>query len=416
MASRIVDRGVVVVIAAGNSGQDGPFLASNGASGRHSLTVGSVDPAPFPALGFSVNYNSNGGPNSTEAKYVPGSSAFPDDILDWPVVPITLNTSVENDACEPLPDDTPKLDEAIALVRFGGCTVNEKYANVADFGGKYVLFYSATNQSTAISGTQGSTGAIDATVGKTIIDALIDGGNVTASFDVKTAHYTNPYNAAGGKPAVYSSWGGTYDLAMKPDIAAPGSKILSSYPTDDYRVLSGTSMATPYVAGIAALWVGENGGREAHKDDPEWSKRLIARIMSSARTVPWSDWVASEKDYGYWAPSAQIGAGLVDAVSVLSYCTELGFDGRKFELNDTAHFSGTHSLDITNNGEEDVTYRFSLQTAGGYGSYEPSVPGEHTFGIPQVIVYAYIESTEMVPEISLPDEITIGAGDTRTVE
>lgn len=31
----MVDQGVVVVIAAGNAGEDGPFSASNGASGEH---------------------------------------------------------------------------------------------------------------------------------------------------------------------------------------------------------------------------------------------------------------------------------------------------------------------------------------------------------------------------------------------
>lgn len=35
LASRMVDQGVVVVIAAGNAGEDGPFSASNGASGEH---------------------------------------------------------------------------------------------------------------------------------------------------------------------------------------------------------------------------------------------------------------------------------------------------------------------------------------------------------------------------------------------
>lgn len=35
----MVDQGVVVVIAAGNSGEDGPFEASNGASGEHVVST-----------------------------------------------------------------------------------------------------------------------------------------------------------------------------------------------------------------------------------------------------------------------------------------------------------------------------------------------------------------------------------------
>lgn len=39
VASRMVDQGVVVVIAAGNDGEDGPFSASNGASGQHVVST-----------------------------------------------------------------------------------------------------------------------------------------------------------------------------------------------------------------------------------------------------------------------------------------------------------------------------------------------------------------------------------------
>jgi hypothetical protein len=69
---------------------------------------------------------------------------------------------------------------------------------------------------------------------------------------------------------------GFYEL-IKPDIVAPGVGITSTFPGGEYRSFDGTSMATPHIAGCAALI------RQLH---PSWSPQMIqANLMNTARDL-----------------------------------------------------------------------------------------------------------------------------------
>ncbi|MEV8143850.1 S8 family serine peptidase [Specibacter sp. NPDC078709] len=92
------------------------------------------------------------------------------------------------------------------------------------------------------------------------------------------------------------------------DVAAPGSRILSTLPNNKYGLLSGTSMASPQVAGVLALMKSEH---------PGWApSNMIAQLRSQAQdqsckpsaTPTGSECVGSAANNSYY------GEGIVDAL------------------------------------------------------------------------------------------------------
>lgn len=143
-AQRIVEAGVPCVLAAGNSGSGGLFLAGAGATGRGVTSVGSADSTELGLVLVRGSFAARGLSNaSTPAEpfgWEPGTPAFGN--VSLPLYAVSNSTSVEDDACSPLPDSTPDLSGYVTLVRQGYCSDYIKAQNIAAKGARYMLAYS----------------------------------------------------------------------------------------------------------------------------------------------------------------------------------------------------------------------------------------------------------------------------------
>lgn len=102
------------------------------------------------------------------------------------------------------------------------------------------------------------------------------------------------------EPALFSSRGAAAG-AGKPDLVAPGVGVVSAMPGGGYARLSGTSMATPHLAGVVALMWSANGSLIG---DVATTTRIL---RDTARPLPEPD------EFSCGGGGAVTGAGLVDA-------------------------------------------------------------------------------------------------------
>ncbi|MDO4793461.1 MAG: S8 family serine peptidase [Filifactor alocis] len=128
-------------------------------------------------------------------------------------------------------------------------------------------------------------------------------------------------NPNGYKLSAFSSWGMTQEGNLKPDISAPGGNIYSSINNGAYEVLSGTSMATPHVAGGIAV-VKQYVEAKFPTVVGEEKHALVKNLLMSTAS-PYKD--ANTQAYG--SPRGQ-GAGLMNLQRALrSSVVAIGTNG-----------------------------------------------------------------------------------------
>jgi minor extracellular serine protease Vpr len=345
-ADRLVTKGMVVVASIGNSGTSGVYAAGAPGLGEKVIGVASYDNTRVALNVFTVS------PDDTPIGYAPASgSPLPPTSGTFPMARTGTATSAA-DACNAVAPAPGSLTGQVTLIRRGTCTFYEKALNAQNAGAAAVVLYN--NGPGRFSATVAGSSAITIPV-VTISDAegvLINNrlaaGPVDMTWTDQSGSFVNP---TGGLISSFSSYGLSPDLALKPDIGAPGGLILSTYPLESggYATISGTSMASPHVAGGVALLL------EAAPKTKAGDVRGI--LQNSADPKNW--W--GSPGLGFLDNVHRQGAGMLDIPGSIMATTHIS--PAKLSLGEGEAGPSTQLLTVHNKSSVEVTYDLTFVNA-----------------------------------------------------
>lgn len=246
-ADNAANMGVVVVVAAGNSGNGVPYVHGAPAAGKKTIAVAAT--VAGGANEFAVKIESDLVGGDYNAAYSGISPA----LEDGSPISGPLEIASPLNACTPLAND---MTGKVALLQRGACAFTTKLQNALDAGASgAIVFNNAPGAPIIMGGSPVDLHAamISLADGEAIYGAMTGGDMAVGVLD---ANNYVPFPDNDDTLAGFSSRGpnnGGSDF--KPDLAAPGVGISSAATQsgDGAVSLSGTSMATPHVAGAAAV-------------------------------------------------------------------------------------------------------------------------------------------------------------------
>lgn len=351
-SSLLVKKGMVVVASIGNNGPggsapDGPYAA--GAPGTGTLVIGtaSYDNSHVTQAAFTAS------PDGAAFGYSAASGAPAAPTSGSLVMSKTGTTTTTNDGCAALADPAAHAGKAV-LIRRGTCSFYIKASNAQAAGAAAVVLYNnvAGVLNPTVAGAPPITipvVAVTAASGATL-DGRIAAGETTLTW---TDVVTSTPQATGGLISGFSSFGMAADLSLKPDIGAPGGSIYSTVPLDQggYGTISGTSMASPHVAGAVALFLQSQSKRGYP------AKAVRDRLQNSADRTVWNLNPAS----GFIDNAHRQGAGLLDIDDAILAAVEVS--PGKLSLGESEAGPQTRTLSIRNKSASSVTLNLSHVTA-----------------------------------------------------
>ena len=250
MTNLLAQLGTFMAIAAGNDGNTF-YATGDPASAKWALSVAAGIDDGIQNLAISVT-----APVSIAKRYEAVEAAFSKPLEEVGPITATVVYAEPNNACSPL-TNASAISGTIALIDRGACFFTTKFINAQAAGAIAVIVVNNVDGPPITMGGSPTTTInipgvmISKSDGNIIKGELSRGVTVVMSADIKV-----PRADLAGQVTDFSSRGpGSPDNRLKPEISAPGFQINSAAVGQGTKGVdfAGTSMATPHVAGAAAL-------------------------------------------------------------------------------------------------------------------------------------------------------------------
>ena len=254
------------------------------------------------------------------------------------------------------------LSGKIALVQRGAINFSLKLANAEAAGAVGLIVYDNEDSGElfAMDMTDPETGGLPTGVSGNVpaVTITLPAGEAMLASEVRTLTVSAQQgivpSVAGGQMSSFSSWGVAPNLELSPDITGIGGNVYATVDAGRYDVMSGTSMATPQVAGVSALVM--QYLNDVFPKAPDGSIRAVTEALLMSTSVPIID-----RKSGVEASPRRQGSGLVNAIGAVTAEAYLTVNGQKpeAELGDSTEGRYTFSFELHNFSDEAKTYALS---------------------------------------------------------